>query len=848
MRVLWIPSLVPRKEIDELIMKETYYVKGMMCSGCSNSVEKVLNGVKGVKEASVNLAAETATVTYDEDETGHEELLAAVEDAGYELIPSETEDQTVLQISGMHCAGCVNSVEKALSSVEGVQSANVSLPVEKAYVTWESKSGSLQDLLDAVESAGYSAKKQKPERKNKLEEKREREEATFKDARRKMILSWIITIPLMLWMFVDMVLGYSLVNHTIMEAVMTLGAGVVIFYPGMQTLDGAWKSAKNFSPNMDVLIALGTIASLVTGLMSLAYHLGLTNVMVYSFSGIAAMIMAFHLTGRYIETKARGRASDAITKLLTLEAEFANVIRNGKEVKVEVSDLSEGDTVIIRPGEKIPADGEIIDGTCSVNESMVTGEPLPAVKKKGDEVIGGTVNTEGSVRVQVKRVGEDSFLNQVVRLVEEAQGSKIPIQNVADRVTSIFVPVILGLAATTFISWWAFPSFFEPVLLFGDQFLPWVITDLPVVSQAFFASLAVLVIACPCALGLATPTALMVGTGLGAENGILIRKGEAIQRLQDVTTFVFDKTGTLTKGEPEVTDVRYFSNETAELLQSVAAVESRSEHPLGKAIVEYAGENTELPAVEEFQSFTGMGVKGIVNGQTIAAGNIALMDELNIERESAVIKAADELMNQGKTVIYLVVDNMLISLIGLRDTLKDDSASTIRSIHQLGYKSMMVTGDQQKAAEAIASEIGIDNVRAEMKPDEKVSVIKKIQQNGEVVAMVGDGVNDAPALSQADVGIALGSGTDIAIEAGSIILIKGDLEAVLKAVKLSRLTMKKIRQNLFWAFFYNVLMIPAAIIGWMHPVLAEIAMAMSSLNVVGNSKRLEKKRLEEENH
>ncbi|WP_340106101.1 heavy metal translocating P-type ATPase [Rhodohalobacter sp. 8-1] len=826
--------------------KKTYYVKGMMCAGCSNTVEKVLNGVEGVEEASVNLAAENATVIFDEDKTGRDELAAAVKDAGYELILPEPENQTVLQISGMHCAGCVNSVEKALSNVDGVQSVTVSLPVEKAYVTWQSKSGSLQDLFDAVESAGYSAKKQNIERKNKLEEKREREEENFKDARRKMMISWAITLPLMLWMFVDMVLGYTLVNHAIMEFVMTLGAGVVIFYPGMQTLSGAWKSAKNLTPNMDVLIALGTLASLLTGVMSLTYHLGLTNVMIYSFSGIAAMIMAFHLTGRYIETKARGRASDAITKLLTLEAEFANVVRNGKEIKVEVSELSEGDTVIVRPGEKIPADGDIIDGTCSVNESMVTGEPLPAVKEKGDEVIGGTINTEGSVRIKVKRVGEDSFLNQVVRLVEEAQGSKIPIQNVADRVTAVFVPVILGLALLTFISWWAFPSFFEPVLLFGDQFLPWVITDLPVVSQAFFASLAVLVIACPCALGLATPTALMVGTGLGAENGILIRKGEAIQRLQDVTMFVFDKTGTLTKGEPEVTDVTHFSDSSEELLPLAAAVESRSEHPLGKAIAKYAGDDAELPALRDFQSYTGMGVKGNVNGKTVAAGNIALMDELNIERHANVKKAADTLMNQGKTVIYIVVDNMLISIIGLRDTIKEDSRSTVQSIHQLGYKSMMVTGDQQKAAEAIAKEIGIDSVRAEMKPDGKVSVIKEMQRNGNVVAMVGDGINDAPALSQADVGIALGSGTDIAIEAGSIILIKGDLDAVLKAVNLSRLTMKKIRQNLFWAFFYNVLMIPAAIIGWMHPVLAEIAMAMSSLNVVGNSKRLEKGQLDQE--
>jgi len=826
-------------------MKQTFQVEGMMCAGCSNSVEKALNNVDGVKKAAVNLAAENATVTYNEDSVGQDDLAAAVEDAGYKLILPKDDNQTVLQISGMHCAGCVNSVEKALSGVKGVQSVNVSFPVEKAYVTWESGSGeeSDQKLIDAVESAGYSAKKQDVERKNRLQEKREREEKTFEEARKKMVLSWVITLPLMIWMFTDMVLGYTLTSHVVMEAVMTLGAGVVIFYPGIQTLNGAWKSARNWSPNMDVLIALGTIASLLTGLMSLAYHLGITDVMMYSFSGIAAMIMAFHLTGRYIETKARGRASDAITKLLTLEADYANVIRNGKEVKVEVSELKEGETVVIRPGEKIPADGEVIDGTCSINEAMVTGEPLPAVKKEGDEVIGGTVNTEGSVRVQVKRVGEDSFLNQVVRLVEEAQGSKIPVQNVADRVTAIFVPVILGIAALTFAGWWTFPSFFEPVLLYGDQFLPWVITDLPVVSQAFFASLAVLVIACPCALGLATPTALMVGTGLGAENGILIRKGEAIQRLQDVTTFVFDKTGTLTKGEPEVTDVKTFSGEQSDILPLVAAVETRSEHPLGKAIVQYAGGNDELQEVDNFLSHTGMGVQGRVDCKEVAAGNQSLLEKLKIEIPANVKQTADKLMNEGKTVIYIIVDNMLISLIGLRDTMKEDSRSTIESIHKLGHKCVMVTGDQQRAAEAIAKEIGIESVRAEMKPDEKVAVIKEMQKSGEVVAMVGDGINDAPALSQADVGIALGSGTDIAIEAGAIILIKGDLEAVLKAIRLSNLTMRKIRQNLFWAFFYNVLMIPASVIGWMHPVLAEIAMALSSLNVVGNSKRLEKKQL-----
>lgn len=828
-------------------MKKVFYVKGMMCAGCSSSVEKSLTGARGVKEANVNLASETATIVYDESLTTDEQLAEVVKEVGYELEVPRKQEKTILQINGMHCAGCTSSVENALKHVEGVISASVNLTSEKAFIERQPESTPVDKLIKAVEAAGYQAEEVQDKKSNKLQEKREREKEKFKDARQKMLLSWFITAPLMLWMFAEMILGIQLTDHLVMEMIMTLGAGVVIFYPGMPTLAGAFRSAKNLSPNMDVLIALGTLASLLTGFAALGYHLDLFSVRIYSFSGIAAMIMAFHLTGRYIETKARGRASDAITKLLTLEAETANVIRNGQEVRVDVSELKKGDTLLIRPGEKVPADSEVIDGRCSVNEAMVTGESLPVVKEAGDEVIGGTVNTEGSVRAVVRRVGEDSFLNQVVQLVEEAQGSKVPIQNVADKITAVFVPVILGIAAATFIFWWAFPGLFEPLLQIGDQYLPWVLTGLSPLSQAFYASLAVLVIACPCALGLATPTALMVGSGLGAENGILIRRGEAIQLLQEVTTFVFDKTGTLTKGELEVTDVEIFSNEhnEKEILKNVAALESRSEHPIGKAIVERAATDEELPDVESFTSHTGMGVEGKVKGIHICAGNAALMNTLQIRQPEAITQRAERWMRQGKSVIYISVDNMLISIIALRDTVKEEAKAVITDIHGKGYKSMMVTGDQQTAGNAIAEELGVQTVWAEKRPDEKVAIIRELQQEGEIVAMVGDGVNDAPALSQADVGIALGSGTDIAIEAGSIILIKGDLQSVIQAVELSRLTMKKIRQNLFWAFFYNVLMIPAAVVGWMHPVLAEIAMGASSLNVVGNSKRLGKRSLKQ---
>lgn len=826
-------------------MKDTFYVKGMMCAGCANSVEKALQSSEGVKEAVVNLAAETVTVNYDQSELTQAKLAETVKNAGYELeLPENGKpDSLSLEIYGMHCAGCVESVEKALHSVENVRSASVNLTSDSATIKYNKGKIDLDDVLDAVKTAGYKAEIREDAGGNRLEKKKQREEDKLHDARVKMVLSWVITIPLMVWMFAEMVIGISLTSHFVMEASMTLGAAVVIFYPGLPTLKGAWRSALNLSPNMDVLIALGTLASLLTGFMALAFHAGITSVMMVSFAGIAAMIMAFHLTGRYIETKARGRASDAITKLLTLEAEKANIIRNGEEVEVETSQLRKGDVMIVRPGEKIPADGEVIDGKSTVDESMVTGESVPSLKETGDEVIGGTVNSDGSIRVKATKVGEESFLNQVVNLVEEAQGSKIPIQQFADKITTVFVPVILVVAAVTFVIWSLLPEQLSPLIEIGSRYLPWIHSGLPVISQAFYASLAVLVIACPCALGLATPTALMVGSGLGAENGILVRKGESMQRLQDVTTFVFDKTGTLTYGKPEVTDIRVFNEAEIEVVRQAAALETRSEHPIGKAITRYFDQKLDTDIVSRFSTIIGQGVTGSVNGRKAIIGNLKLMNQNNIDIPSEAVSEAQEMMNSSKTVVYVTVDNLLIALLGLKDVTKQDARETITELHRSGYRTMMVTGDQKTVAESVASDLGIDRIEYEVRPDEKSSIIKKLQDKGDVVAMVGDGINDAPALSVADVGIALGSGTDIAIESGSIILIKGDLEGVVKAVQLSRLTMKKVRQNMFWAFFYNVLMIPVAIVGWMHPVLAEIAMAMSSLNVIGNSKRLGKQTL-----
>jgi P-type Cu+ transporter len=647
----------------------------------------------------------------------------------------------------------------------------------------------------------------------------------------------------MVWMMLDMFFGIHIASHFIMELVMVGGAAFVLFLPGKETLRSAWKSGKNLNPNMDVLIAIGTLASLGTGLLVMLHFSGLIEFPMHSFAGIASMIMAFHLSGRYIETKSRGRASDAIVKLLTLEADQATVIRNGRESVVAIDELNPGDVMLIRPGEKIPADGIVVDGEGSVNESMVTGESMPVRKEKEDEVIGGTINLEGSLRVQAVNVGEETFLNRVVQMVEEAQATRVPIQDYADRVTAIFVPVILFLSLFTFVIWVLFPGLFTPVIEWGDGFLPWVEPGMGLWSQAFYASLAVLVIACPCALGLATPTALMIGSGLGAENGVLIRKGEAIQRMEKVTEIIFDKTGTLTTGEPVVTDFNVVGEmPPSELLGLINAVENRSEHPISKAITDYAAEQKVLLIeIQKFTSHPGLGVSGEVNGHSVVIGNNKLMQEHNIQLPEKIRKLKNRFEKDGNTVVVAAVDNRAEALLAVADEIKPGTKQVIQRLKNLGFRTSILTGDNEVVAKAIADELGIDRVHAETMPDQKSDIIKSLQDRGEVVAMVGDGINDAPALAQADVGLAIGTGTDIAIESGAIVLIEGHINAVLKAVNLSKLTFRKIRQNLFWAYFYNVVMIPVAVVGLMHPVLAEVAMAFSSINVVANSRRLQKK-------
>lgn len=819
--------------------KKYFIIKGMHCAGCANSVSKVLNNLEGVDSADVQIATERAMVEYHSDRVSVAEMREAVKGAGFELDVPDLSKAKFL-VSGMHCAGCKGTVEKALTAVEGVFKADVNLATERAVVEFDDEQTDTDEIIKRVHQAGYTLSVESSSGKDKLTERREREKEKLDKSKSEMVRSWLVTAPLMIWMFLDMVLGIHITSHLTMEVAMVLGASYVIFLPGLDTISSAIRSARVYTPNMDVLIALGTIASLITGFMAIGYQFGLLESQFYSFAGIAAMIMAFHLTGRYVETKARGRTSEAITRLLTLEANEATIIVNGMENVVSVRELKVDDVMVVKPGEKIPADGVVLSGRGSVDESMVTGEPMPVNRTEGDEVIGGTINTEGSMRVIVKEVGENTFLNKVIKLVEEAQGSKVPIQEFADRVTAVFVPVILVLAVITFAAWWLFADALNPLLLWAEPFIPWIITDLEPLSQAFFASLAVLVIACPCALGLATPTALMVGTGMGAENGVLIRRGEAIQRLQEVTTFVFDKTGTLTKGEPEVVKWELIKGEDKQIRRWTGSVEKNSEHPVSRALTDFIGLDN-LPDATNFESFTGMGVKGESEGQTVLAGNLEMMEKFEIELNNELQKISDKMMDEGLTVIYIAINESIHAIAGIRDTVKEGAAEMISNLHKMNYQTIMLTGDQMKPAQQIAEILGIDRVIAGLKPDQKAQTIEQLKNAGEVIAMVGDGINDAPALSMADVGIAIGTGTDIAIESGSIILVDGHPDGILKAVRLSKVTFKKIRQNLFWAFFYNVIMIPVAVVGWMHPVLAEAAMAFSSINVVGNSRRLAKK-------
>jgi len=801
-------------------------IEGMHCASCAEGVADALQDVDGVADAHVNLATEKARVTLGTSQLEWETLIEAVEDAGYEV---RTEAMT-LPIEGMHCASCVNTIDEFLRDVPGVLDASVNLATEKATVTVLSGIVSHRDLVEAVREAGYDVETDGrtssggSSATEKTEEKVER-------AQSRMWISWALTIPIILWMIPEMVFGVAWPNEIVYHVGMIVLSAPVLSWTGYATYRSGVKALSTGAANMDSLIVLGTAFAFLTGPAS--FVLAVAN-----YAGVAAMIMAFHLTGRYVEASAKGRASEAIRKLMEMEATTATLLRDGTEVEVPIEEVRVGDVMIVRPGEKIPTDGEVVDGESAVDESMATGESMPVPKEPGDEVIGATVNQDGRLKVEATRVGQDTFLSQVVDLVEAAQGTKVPIQSLADRVTGVFVPVIIGIALLTFALWMLGPSLMRPLVAAGS-FLPWVAPDLGVLTLAIGSMVAVFVIACPCALGLATPTALMVGSGLGAEHGILIRSGEAIQTLKDVAVMVLDKTGTITRGEPEVTDMEALGTfDAALLLRLVAGAERGSEHPVGRAIVRRAEEEGRaLPEPSAFEAVRGKGIRATVDGREVLVGTRRLLREEGLDVEPASDRLK-ELQNEGKTAMLASVDGHLAGVIAVADALKSDSRAAIEALHSLGLETVMITGDNERTAQAVAEDVGIDRVRSEVLPDEKTDEVKQLQETYDRVAFVGDGINDAPALAQADVGIAIGTGTDIAIESSDVTLVRGELSSVVEAITLSRATFRTIKQNLFWAFGYNVLMIPLAVIGWMHPVLAEIAMATSSVSVVGNANRL----------
>lgn len=719
-----------------------------------------------------------------------------------------------LKIKGMHCAACVGTIERALNQVEGVEKAVVNLTLEKARVAGEVR---VDQLIQAIENTGYGA-----EHIEQLEiSPEDRPDENLNRSKHQMVFAWVATTIIMLWMIPNWISGIMWPSETLYIYGMIGLSVIVLVFPGRETLKSAWRSAIHFSPNMDVLIALGSLACLVTG------GLKATGMNIHSFAGIAGMIMAFHLTGRYIEAKARGRSSQAIKRLMSFGAKNAIILKEGKGIEVAVSSIEVGDIMMVKPGEKIPTDGLIIKGESAVDESIATGESLPVHKSQGDNVIGATINLDGSIEVEATKIGKDTFISQMAKLVEEAQTTKIPIQAFADRVTAIFVPIVLGLAAVTFTAWRMSPEFMQSGMAVFVNIFPWVNLDASPATMAIFSAVAVLVIACPCALGLATPTALMVGSGKGAENGILIRNGAAIQRMNEVTTVVFDKTGTLTEGKPKVIQVKQLSAiGENDLIRMAASIEKHSTHPLGAAIVQLANEKQiGLDEVSDVQASAGKGMTGKIGSAVIKVGSAGFVG-FNGE------------INETGSHVFIAVDNNVYGVFILADEMKDNAGETIQSLKLQNIKTVILTGDKKEAAHILADQIGIDEIYAEVLPEDKTHIIKSLQDKGEIVCMLGDGINDAPAIAQADVGVAMGTGTDIAMETGDIILVKGDLLKLNQTFSLAKKTFQKIRQNLFWASIYNLIAIPLAIFGVLHPVLAEAAMALSSINVVGNSNRL----------
>ncbi len=812
--------------------KLVLHIEGMSCASCAMGVEKTLQNEAGIESASVNIATEKAHIEYDEKAIDEGQIADLIKKAGYSSRPGEGEqaqpDSVTISISGMSCASCARGLEDTFKNVPGVSDAAVNFASSKAQVTFDPAIADPAQFIELVAAAGYSAEVEKEAAARTAEAGSGDEDPAVERAAKKMwaaaFFAGVIMVLMMIHMFVVSIPGYFEISLVL--------AFPAIFVAGWDTHRGTLNALRRGSANMDTLVSLGSALPYILSFLGFWYPLT-------TFVEMAASIMALHLVGRFLEARAKGRASQAIKKLLALGAKTARVLIDGSEIEVPVAELEPGQIMIVRPGEKIPTDGIVISGKSSIDESMATGESLPVEKNEGDAVIGATVNKQGALKVEVSKVGKDTFLSQVIKLVEECQGSKVPIQEFADRVTGYFVPVVLIVALAAFLSWLIFPEFHRSLVELVNP--PWANLQSPDLTLSFMAATAVLVISCPCALGLATPTALMVGSGLGAEKGIIIRSGEAIQTMKDIKVIVFDKTGTLTRGQPRVTDMISLGGyKERDALYYAASVEAVSEHPLGEALVQKAVESDiKLAEVAEFNSITGQGVEGEVAGKKVHVGSRRLLNAV-IKDSSDIEAQLEKLELEGKTAVIVAVDGEPAAIIAIADTLKEETVSVLAELETMGLKTIMVTGDNRRTALSIAKEAGISEVVAEVLPEGKVEEIKRLQQKYGLIAMVGDGINDAPALKQANVGIAVGTGTDIAIEAADITLVRGDLGSVIEGIKLSRATFDKIRQNYFWAWLYNGVAIPAAFLGLLHPIIGAAAMAMSSLNVVLNSLRLKK--------
>jgi Cu+-exporting ATPase len=807
--------------------KAKIHVTGMTCTTCAATIEKGLAETAGVEKADVSFASEKASVEYDPSKVGLAEISKTISDLGYKVATRKS----IFPVSGMTCASCVARVEEALSSVPGVISANVNLASEKATVEYV-EGTDVADMRRAVEEAGYGLGSEAAT----LEDVTSAAQREIRALRNRVIFAAVLAAVIMV---LSLMPGFPGKPYLLWAL-----ATPVQFWIGWRFYRGAWGALRHRTADMNTLIAVGTSAAYLYSVVAVLFPRLFTTASIEPalYFDTAAVIIALILLGRFLEARARGQTSEAIKKLIGLKPKTATIIRDGKELQVPVDDVQVGDLILVRPGERVPVDGVVRQGYSSIDESMITGESIPVDKNVDDTVIGGTINKMGSFQFEATRVGKDTTLARIIRLVEEAQGSKAPIQRLADVIASYFVPAVIGIAVVTFIIWF----------FLGPQ---------PALTYALLNFVAVLIIACPCALGLATPTAIIVGTGKGAENGVLIRSGEALERAHKISSVLLDKTGTLTRGEPMVTDIIGSPSFTeAEVLRLAASVEHHSEHPLAQAIVKAASErNLELSKASDFKAMAGHGVEARVGRKSLLLGNLTLINDRRISLDG-LAEGAERLWSEGKTVLFFSVDSKAAGMIALADTLKPGAKEAVEALHKLGIEVMMITGDNTRTAEAIAREAGIDHILAEVLPENKAAEVKRLQDEGKMVAMVGDGINDAPALAQADVGIAIGTGTDVAMETGDITLISGDLGGIVTAISLSKRTMSTIKQNLFWAFAYNVALIPVAAgvlylffgrtgvpsglhfvfgnYGFLNPMLAALAMAASSVTVVSNSLRL----------